>query len=94
MDVLTTALGFALGILVPHLVLAWDESRLSRLERARSWNSASRWSAILAFSFFCIPVHFARTRRSARGVGLGLLLACLGLGFTSLVLEGLMRLRL
>ena len=72
MDLLLSAFGFVLGILVPHWVLRWDERRLSVEGRRRAWNDASHWSAVVAFSFLCLPVHFVKTRRSLRGFLLGL----------------------
>lgn len=90
MDVLATALGFVLGIWVPHVLVAWDERRLSDVQRGRSWNTASHWAAVLAFSFLAVPVHFARTRRSLLGLALGLAVATLGLLLTGAVVEGVL----
>jgi hypothetical protein len=87
MDVLSTVLGFALGIWVPHVLVAWDERRLDSVRQRRGWNTASHWAAVLAFSFLSVPVHFARTRRTVRGFALGLGLACAGLLLTALALE-------
>lgn len=89
MDVLFTALGFLLGIFVPHWLIAWDERRLEPAKLARAWSWASHWAAVLAFSFFCIPVHFAKTRRSMWGALLGFGWMLLAAVVTSLVLEGL-----
>jgi hypothetical protein len=87
MDVLLAALGFVLGIWIPHALVAWDERRLGGVQRRRAWNSASHWAAVVGFSFLCVPVHFARTRRSLRGCAFGLLLALVGLALTAGLLE-------
>jgi hypothetical protein len=88
MDLLTTAFGFVLGILVPHWLLLWDERRLSSEARNRAWNDASHWAAIVAFSFLCVPVHFAKTRRSAWGLLSGVFWMVLTAIGTTLVLKG------
>jgi hypothetical protein len=75
---LTVLLLFGLGIALPHGVIVWDERRLSAEQLARAWSPASHWAAVVVFSGLCLPVHFWRTRRSFRGVllGLGWMLAC------------------
>ena len=60
----TTAAIFAL--------LAWDERRLDDAQRARAWPVASRRCAVVVMGLLCVPVHFWRTRRSARGLLLGI----------------------
>jgi hypothetical protein len=89
MDVLETAISVVLGIWVPHLLVAWDERRLDATRRQRGWNAASHWSAVVAFSFLCVPIHFARTRRTLLGFALGLVVSAAGLSFVTLLLEGL-----
>jgi hypothetical protein len=49
-----------------------DEARLSPAMLARAWPTASRRVAIVYFGVLCLPVHFARTRRSLEGLVLGL----------------------
>ncbi|HVU02641.1 MAG TPA: hypothetical protein VHE30_12855 [Polyangiaceae bacterium] len=60
-----------LGIVYTSAVVRGDQERLSPERRRRAWNSASFWSAVVAFGPLCIPVHFARTRRSVPGFLLG-----------------------
>jgi hypothetical protein len=66
------ALQIALSVLVPWWIVRRDERRRPPAERARAWNDASFWTAIVAFGPLCIPVHFVRTRRSFWGLILGL----------------------
>ncbi len=65
-----------LALLVPDVIawtavfalFAWDERRMTDEQRARAWPTASRRIAVVLFSPLCVPLHFLRTRRSARGV--------------------------
>lgn len=54
-------------------VVLWDRKRLPPLQRDRAWNTASFASAVFGFAPWCILAHFWVTRRSLRGVLLGLL---------------------
>lgn len=67
---------FLSGILLPHWVMRFDERRLSQTQLQRSFNQATHWSAVVAFSVLCLPVYFTRTRRSLWGF-------LLGVGWTS-----------
>jgi len=89
MDLLITAFGFVLGIAVPHWLLRWDERRLTSEQHDRAWNDASHWTAIVAFSFLCLPVHFVKTRRSVRGLLLGIGVTVLAIVLTGVLLEAL-----
>jgi hypothetical protein len=70
--------GEILALLVPNVVasaavfalLAWDEARMTEAERARAWPVASRRIAAVLFALLAVPLHFLRTRRSLRGLGL------------------------
>jgi len=62
----------ALGVVVTSALLRWDMRRLAPERFRRAWNRASFWSAVVAFGPLSVPVHFARTRRSASGFALGL----------------------
>jgi hypothetical protein len=64
---ITTTLLFAL--------LRFDERRLRGAAAERAWPTATRMSAIFGFAIFAMPIHCARTRRSAAGVVLGILLS-------------------
>ena len=57
------------------LVLRWDERRLSADQLARAWPPATRLFAIWVAGVLCLPLHFARTRRSLRGLFLGIFAA-------------------
>jgi len=81
-------LQIALSVALTAGVVRWDSRRLSPERYARSWNSASFWSAVVAFGPLCIPVHFARTRRTVVGFGLGLLVMVATLVVLSLLSEG------
>jgi hypothetical protein len=70
-DIVLLAVQMALSIVVPWWVLRRDLARLPPHELDRSWNDASFWSAVVAFGPLCLPVHFIKTRRSLRGVLLG-----------------------
>jgi hypothetical protein len=72
-EVLLYALSIALSIAVPAVILRRDLSRLSGEPLARSWPEASFWLAVVLLGPLSVPVHFIRTRRSWRGLGLGLL---------------------
>jgi len=72
-EVLLVALELALGILVPWWIVRRDLARLKTQELDRAWNDASFWLAIVAFGPLCLPFHFTKTRRSLRGLLLGLL---------------------
>ncbi len=63
---------FAGGVLLSAWVLRRDTRRLSPEQSARAWNTASRWAALGAFGPLCLIVHFTRTRRSIRGLAVGL----------------------
>lgn len=76
---LLNVLTLATSIALPHAVVAWDVSRLSPACRQRMWNSATHWSAIVAFGWLAVVVHFGRTRRSLGGAGLGVVWAGSGL---------------
>lgn len=63
-------------------ILRYDEGRLTAEQRARAWPAASRDAALFGSFLFGLPyalagllVHFMRTRRSWRGVLLGLAVA-------------------
>ena len=72
MAVLLVGIELALGILVPWWIVRWDLRRLSDERRARAWNDASFWSAIVLFGPLSLPFHFTKTRRSLLGFGLGI----------------------
>ena len=73
MEVLDVIVSAALSISLTYTVVACDRLRLSPEQRARGWNSASTESALIAFAPLCIVAHFWVTRRSLRGILLGLL---------------------
>jgi hypothetical protein len=71
-----TVVGFVfqlvMGVVLTAKIVGRDMRRSPPERLARAWNSASFWSAVVAFGPLCIPVHFARTRRSVLGFLLGL----------------------
>jgi len=59
-------------------IIVHDERRLVGERRTRAWPAVSRDAAIFALwnlgvPHLCVLVHFARTRRSLTGFGVGLL---------------------
>jgi hypothetical protein len=59
-------------------IIVRDERRLRGEQLARAWPGPSRDAAIfglwnLGVHHLCVLVHFARTRRTLRGVGAGLI---------------------
>jgi hypothetical protein len=58
-------------IFVSAWVVRHDLKKLAPELLSRAWPDSSFWSAVVCFSPICVPVHFVRTRRSARGVALG-----------------------
>ncbi|HEX3851374.1 MAG TPA: hypothetical protein VHW01_10440 [Polyangiaceae bacterium] len=90
-EVLLLALSFVLNITLPYFIVRYDLKRLSEERLARAWPDASVLSAIYAFGPLCLPVHFARTRRSWLGFGLGLGVCALTVLAQALIVEGLGR---
>jgi hypothetical protein len=60
------------GIVLPAWIVRRDERRLGEELLRRAWPPASFWCAVVAFGLLCLPVHFTRTRRSAKGLLLGI----------------------
>ncbi|HET7544623.1 MAG TPA: hypothetical protein VFK05_32360 [Polyangiaceae bacterium] len=81
--VVTTSL--VLNALLPYLIVRRDLHRLTGERLARAWTEASFLSAVVAFGPLALPVHYAKTRRSLLGLGLGVGLAALALGAQVLV---------
>jgi hypothetical protein len=78
---------FVLELVVSLFATAWvvrrDMRSLGPERYARSWNTASFWSAVVTVGPLCIPVHFVRTRRSVWGALLGVLWTAAVLAVTS-----------
>lgn len=87
MAVVLFAVGVVLGVAVPHYIIRYDERRLTPAQQARGWGTATHWGAVVVFSYFCLPVHFAKTRRSAWGLQLGLLWTSGALGVHGMLLS-------
>ena len=60
------------GIVLPAWIVRSDEKRLTEGLLDRAWPKATFWCSVVTFGLFCLPIHFVRTRRSAKGLGLGL----------------------
>ena len=60
------------GIVLPAWIVKRDEKHLNDRLLERAWPEASFWCSVVTFGLFCLPIHFLRTRRSAKGLGLGL----------------------
>ena len=48
-----------------------DDRTLTPEQEYRAWPASSRLSAVAGFGPLCLPIHFWRTRRSARGLAMG-----------------------
>lgn len=70
-DVLLALLPWLFSMASCVALVVWDRRRLTPAQRERGWNSASFASAVFAFAPLCIVAHFWVTRRSLRGVLLG-----------------------
>jgi len=66
-----------LNIALPYAVTRRDRRGLTTEQLERSWNTASWASAVYFFGPLCLPAHFWVTRRTMRGlaVGVGWMLA-------------------
>ena len=71
-DVATLIVQIVATILVSAWVVRRDLKHLAPDLLSRAWPESSFWSAVVCFSPICVPVHFVRTRRSALGLGLGI----------------------
>jgi hypothetical protein len=67
------SLQLALGIIVPWWIVRRDMKKIPAALLDRAWTEASFWSAIVLFGPLSLPFHYVKTRRSLRGLGLGLL---------------------
>lgn len=76
-EALIVALSLVMNALLPYWIVRFDLRRLSAERLARAWTHASFLSAVIAFGPFSLPIHFAKTRRSLVGFGLGVGLAAL-----------------
>ena len=88
-EVFVVGLSLVLNALLPYVIVRYDLARLSDERLSRAWTEASFLSAVLAFGPLALPVHFARTRRSVLGLGLGLALCALSLLAQGLAAAGL-----
>jgi protein-S-isoprenylcysteine O-methyltransferase Ste14 len=88
-DVAQLILQLALGIVLPATVVRRDLRRLSAEQLARTWNTASFWTAVVAFGPFCLPVHFVKARRSVIGLVLGMFWMVAVIAGISLAVEGI-----
>ncbi len=87
MGVLVVAAMYALSIALPHWIIRFDEKRLSPIQYARAWNTASHWSAVVGFSWLSVLLHFAKTRRNFSGFALGLGCVLAGAGVQTAVIS-------
>ncbi|HEX2669432.1 MAG TPA: hypothetical protein VHM25_01105 [Polyangiaceae bacterium] len=76
-EALIVALSLIMNALLPYWIVRFDLRRLSAERLARAWTDASFLSAVVAFGPLSLPIHFAKTRRSLAGFGLGVGLAVL-----------------
>lgn len=77
LEPLIVALSLFMNALLPYWIVRFDLRRLSAERLARAWTDASFLSAVVAFGPLSLPIHFAKTRRSLAGFGLGVGLAVL-----------------
>ncbi|MEI9953570.1 MAG: hypothetical protein WDO74_32460 [Pseudomonadota bacterium] len=81
-ELLVVASSLILNALLPYLIVRRDLRALSAERLARAWTEASFLAAVVTFGPLALPVHFAKTRRSLAGFGLGV-----GLGVLSLTVQ-------
>jgi hypothetical protein len=84
-EVLIVASSLLLNALLPYWIVRFDLRRLSAERLARAWTHASFLSAVIAFGPLSLPIHFAKTRRSLAGFGLGVGLAVLSFAAQAMV---------
>jgi len=70
-ETLAVAASLLLNALLPYLMVRGDLRHLSGEHLARAWTDASVLSAAVAFGPLCLPIHFAKTRRSLEGLAEG-----------------------
>ena len=90
-DVAQLILQLALGILLPATVVRRDLRCLNPEQLARTWNTASFWTAVVAFGPLCLPVHFVKARRSVVGLMLGMFWMVVVIAAILAVVEGIAR---
>ena len=73
MSVVDVVLQMTLGIALTAWVVRRDERTLDAEQRERAWNDATFWVAVVVFGALCLPVHFARTRRTLAAFFVGVL---------------------
>ena len=56
---------------VTYVFIRIDRARIPESYRRRGWNEASTGASVFFFGPFCLVAHFWVTRRSVRGVLLG-----------------------
>ena len=83
-ETLIVATSLILNALLPYLIVRRDLRRLSGERLARAWTDASFLSAVVGFGPLSLPIHYAKTRRSLAGLGLGV-----GLGALTLMAQAL-----
>ena len=63
---------WVLYIALPYAITRRDRRSLTSEQLARSWNTASWASAVYFFGPLCLPAHFWVTRRTVRGLAMGI----------------------
>ena len=65
------AVAIGLNVALPVGVIRFDLRRLDPERLARTWNDATILAACLAFGPLCLPIYFAKSRRSLVGFVIG-----------------------
>jgi hypothetical protein len=71
-EVLELVLSFAFTTWAVFFIVLRDEKRLTPEQLARAWPPTTRTIALVFLSIFALVMHFVLTRRSLKGLGLGL----------------------
>ncbi len=88
--VLEMVSSFVVSTFVAFVLVGFDERRLDRRWphlAARAWPPASKLSALVVFNPLSLVVHFVRTRRSLRGLVLGVAAAAVVLAASELTVS-------
>ena len=71
LEVLDIVVTWTATTVLLFLLVSYDERHLTPEQLDRAWPEATKRVAIVLLGVFCLPVHYARTRRSFFGFCIG-----------------------